>query len=365
MLDIKNQLMEAKQEFETYEGKTNSLKSLKEKINNQEKKLKDFDNTKQKAIDDALKEKKKELDSHYNAIVVDLTNKINEAKDKKKAEIKKNKEQRIETETRENKENIELLKNQIKELLDNNKISKIAGTDFYFTFFKPLSFKRILIAIFFFILILVALPLLISFIIWNNQMFVGINNILKTAAVFVVNFFVWGLIWLLISRITEMPEDIYLKLKNLKYNVEDNKEQIKILSRSIMKDDDESKYDYTAVDREIELANLDLQSAKEQNEKDVKYLNTVVHDEIVSRIEEESKNEYATLKAEYDKDKAEHTVLNDEVENMKKQLTEKYETLVGKENMSTEKINKLISVFDNNSEQDLLLKQAREMAKKK
>lgn len=365
MSDIKNQLLEAKQEFRAYDEKANTLKLLKEKINIAEKKIKDFDNTKQKAISDAMNEKKKELDGQYNAIVVALTNKINEAKDKKKAEIKKNKEQRIENETRENKENIELLKSQTNELLENNKISKIAGTDLYFTFFRAISFKRILMAIAFYILLFIGLPLLISYILWNSQMFVGFVNILKVAAVFVINFFVWGLIWLSISHFTEMPDEIYLKLKNLKLNIEDNKNQIKILSRNIMKDNDESKYDYTEVDREIELANLDLQNAKEQNEKDVKYLNTVVHDDIVARIEEESKNEYAILKMEYDKDKAQLSVLNDEVENMKKQLTDRYESLVGKENMNTEKINKLISVFDNNSEQDLLLQQAKEMAKKK
>lgn len=365
MTEIKNQLQEAKKEFEIYEEKTKSLKSLREKISEEEKKIKEHDNVKQKAIDDAMKEKKNELDSQYNAIVVSLTNKINEAKDKKKAEIKKNKEQRIETETKENKENIVLFKNQIAELLENNKISKIAGTDFYFTFFRAISFKRVLIAVAIFILLLIGLPLLIANIMFGNQMFVGVINTLKVIAVFVVNIFVWAAIWLLISHFTEMPEDVYLKLKNLKLNIEDNKEQIRILSRSIMNDNDESKFDYTEVDREIELANLDLQSAKEQNEKDVKFLNTVVHDQIVAKIEEEAKSEYDSLKMEYDKDKAQFSVLSDELDNMNKQLTEKYETLVGKENMTTEKIDKLISVFENNSEQDLLLKQAREMAKKK
>lgn len=364
MTDIKETLLEAKKEIEQWEEKLKSSKNLNEKIKEAEKQLKDFELKKQKAIDDTIKQHKKEIDDHYNAIVVDITKKKNELLDKKKIEIRKNKEERIEKETRENNQNIELLKNQIKDLLKENKVSEIAGTDFYFTYFRVSSAIGFIKALLTYVILIVGLPLVISYVTMNNQMFQGITNILKVAAIFVVNFFVWACVWLIISHITEMPQEVFLKLKNLKYNVDDNKSQIKIKSRTIMNDTDTSKYDYTDIDRELEQIELDLKAAKEQNEKDINVLNTTIHDEIVRKIEEESQDELAKLKETLNKDKAESTILNDEIEQMNKNIKEKYESLVGKENLNSAKIEKLIQVLNDNNEQELLLKQAIEMSKK-
>lgn len=365
MTDIKEKLAEAKNELLKYEEKVKQLTELKNKINEKEKALKDIDNKKHKAIESTMKEKKKELDEQYNAIVVDLTKKINAAKEKKKAEIKKNKQEKIEKQTKEKKENIELLKNKIKDLLKTNGINSIAGTDFYFTYFRIVSIKGVIKAIVTYVILFLLIPLIVSnCLLLNAQMFQGKEMALRVA-VFVINFFVWGVIWLIISHITEMPLDVYLTLKNLKLNIYDNKEQIKIITDTIMRDTDESQYDYTEIDREIEQANLDLNKVKEQNEKDVIYLNTIIHDEVVAKIEEEVKKENESLKTIYDSEKAKSQVMSEELENMKYELEQKYVSLVGKENMSSDKIEKLISILNNNNEQDLLLEHAKELAKKK
>ena len=365
MADIKETLYEAKKQVEQWEEKVKSSKSLEEKIKEAEKKLKDFESKKQKAINDTMAQHKKEINDHYNAIVVDMTKKKNECLDKKKAEIRKNKQERIENETRENKQNIELFKNQISDLLKENKILPIAGTDFYFTYFKVNSAIGFIKALITYIVLIVCLPLLVSYIMMGNQMFQNISNIVKFGAVFIINLFVWACLWLIISHATEMPQDVFLKLKNLKYNIDDNKKQIKLLSKSIMNDNDNSKYDYTDTDREIEQIELDLKAATEQNEKDLNVLNTSIHDEIVRKIEEEASQELSRLKEDLNKDKAEYSILTNEIEDMNTNIKEKYESLVGKENLNSEKIEKLIQVLNNNNEQDLLLKQAIEMAKKK
>lgn len=365
MTNIKEKLELAKKELLEYEEKSKNLKELEEKTKQLEKQLSQFEATKKKAIDDTMKEKKKELDSQYNQIIVDLTKKIEEAKDKKKQEIKKNKEERISNETKENKESIGLLKNQIKELLKENKISAIAGTEFYITFFKITTVKRFIKAFISYVLLIVGLPLIISYILLRQNMFSNTRNILIVAAVFILNILLWGLLWLLISKITNMPEEIYLKLKNLNMNIEDNKSQIKIKTRNIMNDNDESKYNYTQLDRDIEEANLNIKQAKEQNEKDINILNTVIHDDVVREIETESKNEYDNIKSEYDHKKVEYEMLKEEVEKNEQEIEKQYIELVGKENLTSNQVEKLISVLDEHNEDDLLLQRAKEIIKKK
>ena len=365
MADIKETLLEAKEEIKNWEDKVKDSKSLNEKISKLEKDLKDFESKKQKTIDETMKQKKKEVDDHYNAIVVDLTKKKNEANDKKKAEIRKNKEERIERETKENKQNIEVLKNQKDELLKENKVSKIAGTDFYFTYFRVVSVSGFIKALLTYVVLIVGIPLIISYFWLGKEMFLGLGNILKVGATFIINLFIWASIWLIINHITDMPQDVYLKLRNIKFNIDDNKEQIKALTKSIMNDNDKTKYDYTDTDREIEQIDLDLETAKQQNEKDLNFLNTTVHDEIVKKIEDEASEELARIKDEYNNDKAKLTILTDEIDSLNVQIKEKYETLVGKDNLSSERIDKIIQVFNSNNEQELMLKQAIEMSKKK
>lgn len=365
MADIKETLIEAKEEIKNWEDKIKDSNTLNEKIVKSEKDLKEFESKKQKAIDDIMKQKKKEIDEHYNAIVVDLTKKKNEANDKKRAEIKKNKEERIERETKENKQNIEALKNQINDLLTENKVSKIAGTDFYFTYFKIVSVPGFIKAFLTYVVLIVGIPLIISYFWLGKDMFLNLGNIIKVGATFIINLFIWASIWLIINHFTDMPQDVYLKLKNLKYNIDDNKEQIKILTKTIMNDNDKTKYDYTDTDREIEQIDLDLETAKQQNEKDIKYLNTTIHDEVVKKIEDDASEELARLKDDYNNDKAKQTILTEEIDKLRSQIKEKYEALVGKDNLSSEKIDKIIQVFNSNNEQELMLKQAIEMSKKK
>ena len=354
-------LIEAKKSLTEEEDKKKEINVIKGKIATFDQKVVDLEKAKKDCIEKTVKEKKAELEKSYDDLMINTTQKIKHAREQKEKEIKKNKASQIETDTREKKDNIVYLKNRIKSVLKENKMPFYVNTNFYFSLFKYESAAGVIRAILIIAVLLVVIPgLFVSFV----EPFKSTDNVFLKGLVFVVFVLIWGGIYMLLEKLSNANDDAIKEIKDLRKEIRENKKQINDITKRINEDTDETKFDYSKYDKEIEQASNDLKILGDKRIDALENFNNVVEKEIVESIEAEADKDIEEAKRNLEKAKNNLVTEEENYEKLKLKNIEEYESSLGKENMSVEKVNKLIDIV-NNSMEEIDIETAKSMLLKK
>ena len=341
-MEAKEFLINAKKALIDIEEKKKDINILKGKKTTYEEKVASLNKTKEEIIEKTIKERRQELERDFDDRFNNIKNRISEAKNKREKERKKNISILIEKETTEKRNNNIFLKNEIKKLLKENKISKIANTNFYLSIYKPTNFFDILRIILYILIFFIGIPVIILVSPIKSQP-------VKILIIVGIVFF-FGCIYLLIDKFVKVDEETVKELKELRKNIKDNKKEIKKITKKINNEKDDSNFDYTAYDREIEQANMDMEKTKKKYQETVDNFENVVKEELKTNIENAANKDIDLVKKEISKIETELEKEQNKFESITKQIRDTYEVRIGKANMDTTRIDKLIDIINENPE---------------
>lgn len=288
------------------------LNETKGKITSLETEKKQKEDKRDLMISQAIYDKKNAIEKTFNEILSEAERRLAAAKSAKEDEKRKKVAELIKNNTKETKDKNKFLKAEIKNVLKQSKLPAFVNTDIYYALFSPRKLMHFVKAFLIFIIIL-CIPSFLCFFIYKEQIYsLSDNQYIRyfiIGLVYAVCIFVFGVIWLSIDKITKKDISVIDNIAELRKNIFDNKKQIRKISIDTRKNIDDNSFDYTALDREIETATLDVANRKKEKEEAlIKFQNTT-EKEIKSEITKLTERDIKQL----DKD----------IENTKEELNKK------------------------------------------
>ena len=344
MEDIKEFLIDAKKALIDLEEKKKEINVLKGKEATFTQNLNELNKTKEDLIKKTIKERKENIEKEYSERITNINTKIDEAKEKREKEKKKNIAALTEKETRVKKENNLFLNNEIKRVLKENKLPNFVNSKFYLSLFKCKTVGEAVRAFFWFLICFILIPVLLIFI--NREASIWIKG-----AIVVIDILIFGGLWLIIENFVKVDDDILNQIRELRKDIRDNEKEINKITKDISKSNKgEELFDYAEFDKEIQKEKEELIKAKEKQEEAIKEFSEKEINEITERIEGAADRDISKVKAAIDKTKAELEKAQKTLENINSKINEKYATYIGHENMNTAKLDKLIDIVNENAD---------------
>ena len=344
MEDAKEFLIDAKKALIDVEEKKKEINVLKGKEATFTQTLNELNKTKDELIAKTIKEKKESIEKEYDERITNINNRIEEAKGKRDKEKKKNISILTEKETRVKKENNLFLNNEIKRVLKENKLPGFVNSKLYLSLFKCKTVGEGIRAFFWFLICFILIPFLLIFI--NRDASIWIKG-----AFVVVDILVFGGLWLIIENSVKVDDSILTQIRELRKDISDNEKEIKRITREISKSNKgEELFDYVEFDKEIEKGKEELIKAKEKQEEVIKEFSEKEINDITDRITNAADRDIGKVKAAIEKTKTELEKAQRTLENINEKINEKYATVIGKDNMNTVKIDKLIDIVNENAD---------------
>ena len=350
-MEAREILIEAKKAIIEEEEKKKELNVLRGKVATFEQEIEKLEKAKQDCIEKTIKEKKSEIEKSYDDLMISTSNKIKQAREQKEKEVKKNKKAQIEKDTKEAKDNNKYLKNRIKSLIKEKNLPFFVNSDLYFSIFKyetPMSIVRALIVALIFFGLIPFLFIKIDPFKWFTTVSINIKIF-----VYIVNFLIWGLIYLGISKALHVDNDTIKEIMDIRKEIRENKKQIKNITDDINKNTDESNYDYSRYNKEIEQGSNDLKILGDKRDAALENFNNVVEAEIVEGIEKEAEKDINEAKNNLEKAKASIEKEEQVLSEIKQKIEDEYRNILGKENLTLEKIDKMIDIANENEGIDI------------
>lgn len=313
--NLNPELEELKKQINVLKGKITTLESNKKEL---EKEV-------EEVIGRTIYEKKKGLERSYDEVLKEAEQRV-KAKEKEKAdERKKNIDRVVNENTKETKESNIYLLNHIKNILKENKIPGFVNSDFYMGAWCPTTFKEWIIGIVTTLVILL-IPTIIVFGTSRESLLKAFpNNVFRIIICALIYFgviFVFGIIWLIIDKLTKKNIEALKEIKEIRKNIDDNNKKIIKITQDTNKEMTDDKFDYTKLDREIESGKLEVENYKKKREEALNHFETVTVEDIKKKARGEVEKKLKPIDREIDRVKKEIDNLQKEHDELKLSLAE-------------------------------------------
>lgn len=300
-------------------------------------------------ISATLKKRKEQIAASYDRQIDVNNSKIRQVQTKKDKKKSQRMEDRINKETADIREENRQLNATIKTLFKKNHVPPFCNTKMYYCLFSPKGMSEFLEL---FIILLVAcggIPAAVIAVLMNTKFKTGSHTamcVLIAALIIIAEF----IIYFILFNLTKVKHrDLIREGRRTRDKIIANEKAVKAIKNSIAKDKDESIYRLGKYDKKIQeledaggVISDEKLDALRTFEKETKQLIT---DEITGR----RKEKLDRLKSERD------TLENDFSDTQKKiseyelMITNKYETYLGKDFCTEEKLSDLISIMEEGS----------------
>lgn len=325
----------------------NGYKDDNDVLNSEEVKLEKSILNKEKAISDEIssttKKRKDEIEDSYNAPIETIRTRIKKIRSKKEKSKNTKKTERIEAETAELREEFRQLSLEGKATFKKNKIPAACNTKLFYSLFMPKGMGDLLIICISLILVLFALPCFIYFIILPEE------QMIYLVLIYIITVVFFGGIYMLIeNNIKDKHRDSIQMVRIIRNNMVQNKKKRKKIKKNIVKDKDESLYGLEKFNQELQELDKEILALSEQKKEALTIFENTTRFVISEEIKLRHQEELAQIQREYDRIYTE--VKNNEVKIKKLSIdiTSYYETYLGKEFMSVEKLSQLESLMNDN-----------------
>ena len=312
---LNTEIEELKKNLNTAKGK---LTTLEEKKNDLKKSTNDL-------ISKTIYQKKQDIERSYSEVLKEAEQRLKATEKEKEEEKKNNLKKEVEHNTRSAKENNVFLNNEIKRILKENKLPSFINSTFYMSLWSPSNALEVFIGIIAAILAM-TIPTILTFGTYKDALLKTFpNNILRyiiIAMIYLFFIFIFGLIWLIIDKWTKKKPDILKEIKEFRRNITDNKHLIKKIENDTHKNIDDTKFDYTKLDRDIEAGKLEVENYRKKMKDALDNFVNVTEDEIAKNIEQESSKTMAILDNDIETTKKEISELQTKYDELKLRIAE-------------------------------------------
>jgi hypothetical protein len=329
------------------------LKDQQEEAKLLQKKNKKALNQEEKSINDeisaTLKRRKDQIAGSYDRQIDVNNSKIRQVQVKKDKKKSQRMETRIARETAGIREENRQLHAEVNTLFKQNHVPSFCNSGFYYSLFSPKGLKEFLNLLLMVLIFCVCIPAIVIEILLYTSFSEGNHAaacVLIAALIIIFEF----IIYFIIFNITKVKHrDCIIEGRRTRDKILANEKAMKAIKNSISKDKDESIYKLGKYDnkiKELEAAGDDISSQKLEAlssfEKETKQMIT---DEINGR----RKDKLDKLKDERDSIEARITDIQEKIANLELEITDKYETYLGKDFCTEERLSDLISLMEEGS----------------
>ncbi len=291
-------------------------------------------------INAAIKKRRAEVEASFEEQVDKIKARIKKVKAKKDKEKNTQVSERIKEATADLTTEKIRLKEEMKAVYQKNHISRFFNNSMYHALFLPRSFKDvcgILLTVF---VVLFVLPYLIVYkLLLPHEVFYLVIDYIITVVIF-------GGLYLLISEKTKgQHTDAVIDIRATRAKQAKNQKKINAISKDIRKDKDESAYGLESYNSEIEELEEDLKSIAEDKKEAMVEFETKTISIIEAGIRADKKDEMESLKEAHAQAYKEQKRAEEKVKLYSIEITNKYESFIGKEFLTMDKIDKLIDII--------------------
>lgn len=294
-----------------------------------------------------IKRKKNEISDEFNARLDERTSQIKKVKaqrGKSRAEGVKN---RIQMETQSLEDANKAINQNTKEIFRQDKVPAFANSPSFYTLFVTSGIKEALIAILTVLLLLVVLPLLIYIIL-------GKPGMLWIVLIYIVDVAVFGGLYMLITNTVKIKHAPAIDQGRKNWDrILKNRAEIRRITKRIKKDQDDSLYQLQEYDAQLIQLEQEKRSINEERLAAMAQFDSEGRARISSEIQEKNNSRLADLQDELEAANRRIEELISQTRELQLTLQKDYEPMIGKEFMSSDKLDRLLSVFRGDAEMSL------------
>ncbi len=297
----------------------------------------------QDEIQMAIVKRENEIAASFDEQIERQKNRVKKVQEKKEKSKSDKVSQRIESETAELRGDNQRLKQEMKNLFQQGNISRIFNTRLYFALFAPKGigdYGIILISIF---VMLVALPLLLSYLIFH------MDSVFGMVVIYLVDIGLIVLCYYLIYTATKVKSPTTISSgRAVRYKLRQNNNKIRKIKKRIMKDKDESAYNLGEFDAEINELNHKIADINRQKAEAIAVFKSSTSNILSNDVKKKHEKEMAESRERYQVVHDECKQLDDKIKELTMALANNYEVYLGKEFMNVTSLNKLITLMQDN-----------------
>lgn len=326
----------------------NNCKEKKESLLVAEAKLEKGIQSKEKALADEIvfttKKRKEEIESTFNSQIDNVHSRIKKIRSKKEKSKNAKVKERIIVETADLREEKKRMVQESKSIFKQDKIPSFCNSRLFYALYMPKGIGDFLIILLTLLIILLAIPSLIYFVLIPEE------KLVYLPIIYLLTVVLFGVPYMLIeNNIKDKHIESIRKVRLTRSNMLVNKKKQNKIKKKILKDKDESQYGLDKFNNELQELEKEINSIAEKKQDALTlFENTtrfVVGEEIKLRYAEEIK----TLKHEYNNTYNEIRTLEESIKNLTMEVSSNYEVYLGKEFMSKEKLDLLADVMSDNN----------------
>ena len=291
-------------------------------------------------ISSAVKERRATLKKTYDEQVDLATKDLREAERKRKAAKNDAVQHRITSETSDLTGQIDKLKREAKAILKDNRMPGFVNTAYFYSLFAP---KRPIDFVVFVITVILAfgvIPNVVCLLLKTDKLIIKILVYLAIVVFFVALYF----IFFAVSKRNKKGQAIE-DVRKKRTEIRENKKQVKKMSKSIIKDKDESIYGLEGYDSEIAGFQQVVNEKTQKRDEALKFFDEQTTAEITAEIERENQPAIDQLTAELATCKEELESARTKAAETAANVTNSFEIYLGKKNTSAEKVDGLIGLI--------------------
>lgn len=323
-------------ELEGYKQQSTSL-ALKENQLEKQIALKESEITEEAT--NTIKKRKLEVESSYNEQIDKIKTKIKKAKAKKDKEKSAQVSERIKSETSDLSMEKVRLKEELKAVYEKNHIPAIFNNGLYHALFMPRCLKDIGIILLTIVVTLFIIPYGIYILLLPEKTIFLIIDYIITVVLF------GGLYLLINNKTKENHSDAVIDIRAIRAKQAKNQKRINATAKEIRKDKDESTYSLDDYNQEIVELDNELKAISEEKKEALVEFETSTRHVIEKEIRDRSAADMDNLKKEHEQACAEEKQADEKVKLFTIEIANKYESYIGKEMMSPDKIDALIELI--------------------
>ena len=292
------------------------LEQIKKELNLMSGKLTTFEkekaeilSKKETLINKTIYEKRKSIDSAYNEVILEVEKRLKALKVEKDKEKKENINRLIDQNTKETKDNNFYLNNEIKKIIESNKLPGFVNSELYFSLFSPYTLMQWIKGTIISIIILLVIPFILCYLFIYKNNVLSLDSptlqIIVAICIGLIYVAIIGSIWLLVDKSSKKNPEALNQIKDIRKNIKENNKTINEIARKTSDEATDDKFDYTKIDRDIEATTLELEKRNEEKKVATEKFVNETEQQIKNKIERDVKPKLDELTSQIEELKAE------------------------------------------------------------
>ena len=330
-------------------AKVLELDELKVRVTDLSEKLQSLDKeigAKQKAMDSeissVLSKRSAEVEKSFDETIEQTRGRIKNVKAKRDKFKGTKVDERISAETADLNEQIRGLKQDVRGIYSREHISRLFNNNYFFTMFMPDGLGDFLI-ILLSVVILLAIPFGIFQFLPDS---IRSKTIVLVAIYAGVIAFVLLIFTLIFKFVKEKHSEALKQAKLLRDKSDRIKKRIRKMEKSIRKDKDESQYGLEKYDEELSGLEHELDDVIERKKQALSEFENTAKKDITDEIKARYAEELDRMKSENEEAYRQQAEAQTKIKSLSLDISSKYETYLGKENLSVPMLDSLTDIID-------------------